>query len=428
MASYANRARGANIILAHAFEASYGVSPGTGYRKISVSDEDLGDEQGRIKSDLLGFGRKPQPSSQDVINNRGSLTVPVDQRLFGIWLKQLLGAPTTTQGVRASGNIKFNANPLANATVTVGGQAFTFKASAPGATDILIEDSLAKTLRNAVRVLNNSQVTAVKAASYSLNLDLDTIVITHDTIGTAGNSFAIAASVATPSGSTLAGGSASGPYNHVFKGGAQDLPSSSIEVGHPDVGIYRMNYGVMIDSLTIALARSGNLGATLNYIAQGERPRTASTAAGTPAELAIDRFSQFSGLISIDGAPIGNVVSGQAQLGNGLDVAENIRPDGRIDGADAGEPMADPSFTARFGDAYLLDLATNNTPVAMSYVWSAGASSSLTFNYKAVRLPKPKFRVSGPGAIQANFATMGEFDANGDYFEATLVNDVANYD
>lgn len=427
MASYANRARGANIVLAHAFESDYGVSPGSGFRLVSVASQDLGDEQGRIASDLLGRGRKPQASSQDVINNRGSLVVPVDQRLFGVWLKQLLGAPTTTQGVAATGQIAFAANPSANDTITVGGQAFTFKSASPTANQILIESNLAKTLRNAVRVLNTSAVAGVAAARYSLNADLNAIVVTHKTIGTAGNTFALAASAATPSGSTLAGGSSSGPYNHVFKAGGLILPSASIEVGNADVGQYRMNYGVMIDTLSIPLARSGNLNATLAYIAQGERPATGSTGAGTPTELAVDRFSQFSGVIAIDGAPIGNVVSGQVVVNNGLDVAENIRPDGRIDGADPGQLTLEPQFTARFGDAYLLDLATSDRPVSMTYAWQA-ANAALTFRYSAVRLPKPKFPVSGPGSIQASFTAMGETDAANEALEVTLVNDVANYD
>ncbi|MDR7232294.1 hypothetical protein J2X45_003400 [Caulobacter sp. BE264] len=427
MGSYASRARGANIVLAHAFEADYGVSPGSGYRLVSVSSQDLGDEQGRVKSDLLGRGRKPQPSSLDVINNRGSLVVPVDQRLIGVWLKQLLGAPTTTQGVAATGQIAFAANPAANDTITVGGQAFTFKSSAPTANQILIESNLAKTLRNAVRVLNTSAVAGVAAARYALNTDLNAIVVTHKTVGTAGNSFALAASVATPSGSTLSGGSTSGPYNHVFKAGSQSLPSASVEVGNTDVGQYRMNYGIMIDSLSIPLARSGNLSATLAYIAQGEKAATGSTGAGTPAVLAIDRFSQFAGVIDIFGAPIGNVVSGQVVVNNGLDVAENIRRDGRIDGADPGELTLEPQFTARFGDQYLLDLATNDTPVTLSFGWAQGAAS-LTFRYSQVRLPKPKFPVSGPGSIQASFTAMGETDAANEALEVILVNDVANYD
>lgn len=427
MASYANRARGANIVLAHAFESAYGVTPDTGFRFVSVASEDLGDEQGRIASDLLGRGRKPQASSQDVINNRGSLVVPVDQRLIGVWLKQLLGAPTTTQGVAATGQIAFAGNPAANDTITVGGQAFTFKASSPGANQILVESNLAKTLRNAVRVLNASAVAGVAAARYTLNDDLSAIVVTHKTVGTSGNSFTLAASVATPSGSTLAGGSTSGPYNHVFKAGGLTLPSASIEVGNTDVGQFRMNYGIMIDSLSIPLARSGNLNATLAYIAQGERAAVGATEAGTPAELAIDRFSQFTGVIDIEGAPIGNVVSGQVVVNNGLDVAENIRPDGRIDGADPGQLSLQPQFTARFGDAYLLDLATSDRPVSMAYSWKA-ANASLTFRYKAVRLPKPKFPVSGPGSIQASFTAMGETDATNEALEVILVNDVANYD
>lgn len=421
------RARGANARFLFALEQAYGVPPTDGYHLISLASEDLGEDQSRIASDLLGRGRLPQKPADGPIDNRGSIVVPVDARLFGLWLTLLFGAPVTTQGVAASGAIAFADNPANNDTITVGGQAFTFKSANVGANQIQIGATLAHTLRNAVWALNKSTVTAVAAASYGVNDDFTALTVTHDTIGTAGNAFALAASAATPTGATLSGGSSAGPYNHVFKAGAQTLPSASIEVGATDVADYRVNYGVMIDTLTIALSRSGLLNATLGYIAQGEKPKTSTSIDDSPTELEVDRFSQFAGSIELWGAPLGSVVSAQISVNNGLDVDEGIRRDGRIGGADPGAMVINPQFVTRFGDAALMDLSTSGESVAISYGWRLGANKSLTFKHRAVVLPRPKAPITGPGFIQATFEAIGHQDASGQALDIVLVNDVASY-
>ena len=48
------RARGANAVMAAVFEATYGVTPGTGFRKLPFVSANLGEEQSLIESDLLG--------------------------------------------------------------------------------------------------------------------------------------------------------------------------------------------------------------------------------------------------------------------------------------------------------------------------------------------------------------------------------------
>jgi hypothetical protein len=192
----------------------------------------------------------------------------------------------------------------------------------------------------------------VDDAIYALNLAGTAILIAHKTIGTGGNSFTLAASSSpasngTPSGATLAGGSASGPYNHIFLSGALALPSAAIEVGMPDVPSYGMNFGAMANALSVQLQRSGLLNATIGIIAQGET-RSGSSGAGSPTEAVIERFTQFIGQIRRNGVPLGNVVSGRFNYSNGLDKVEVIRPDGRIAGADPAMLAVNGEIAVRF--------------------------------------------------------------------------------
>lgn len=91
------RAYGANVQLLGKFESAYGTPPSGDYNQFPFVSSDLGSEQGLIASDLLGQGRDPAAPIRDVIRVEGNVVVPVDLRNFGLWLKALLGAPTTTE-------------------------------------------------------------------------------------------------------------------------------------------------------------------------------------------------------------------------------------------------------------------------------------------------------------------------------------------
>lgn len=127
------------------------------------------------------------------------------------------GTPETlTQGgTYASGAVVFAAIPTAADTVTLNGIVveFTAAASDPTAAGTLadpvlvnIKADLTLTLDEAVTVLNNAGApAALTVATYS-NVGGTDLKVTYDTMGAAGNAYALAASVATPSAATLTGG------------------------------------------------------------------------------------------------------------------------------------------------------------------------------------------------------------------------------
>jgi len=105
----------------------------------------------------------------------------------------------------ATGTVTYTTNFTADDTVTINGVAFTAKASGASGAEFNIGGSLSASLDALVTVLNASVNTSVDDATYSKS-GTTILLITHDTLGTAGNAFTLAASVGTRSGATLSGG------------------------------------------------------------------------------------------------------------------------------------------------------------------------------------------------------------------------------
>ena len=90
------RAQGARSQMALAFETQYGTPPAAGWFKTPFASSGLGSEQPLLNSELLGYGRDPQAPVPDAIAADGDVSVPIDLRAWGIWLKAAFGSPTTT--------------------------------------------------------------------------------------------------------------------------------------------------------------------------------------------------------------------------------------------------------------------------------------------------------------------------------------------
>lgn len=91
------RAQGARAQMALGFETIYGTPPAANsFWKMPFASSSLGSEQPLLNSELLGYGRDPLAPVKDAITADGNVVVPIDARFFGIWLKMLMGDPTTT--------------------------------------------------------------------------------------------------------------------------------------------------------------------------------------------------------------------------------------------------------------------------------------------------------------------------------------------
>ena len=222
-------------------------------------------------------------------------------------------------------------------------------------------------------------------------------------------------------------GTTPGPFTHAFQSGLWTLPSLSIETGMPEVPRYAMYSGCVLDQISWQMQRSGLLTATARLVAQSETVGT-TTAAGTPAELALKRFGHFNGAITRNGTALGNVVSAEITYANNLDRIETIRSDGRIDGADPSIAALSGRIEVRFADEVLVDQAINGDPCELEFGYVLPSGESFTFTVHAVYLPRPRIEISGPQGVQASFDWQAARDATANGMcTATLVNDMETY-
>lgn len=222
-----------------------------------------------------------------------------------------------------------------------------------------------------------------------------------------------------------ASSTAAGVSTHVFTSGSVDVPSASIEIGHPEVPSYSVNLGSKVNQLKFDLKRSGLGTVTVSLIAKGETDPEAASVSPDAIALALMRFAQASGSILVDDEPIASITAATVTLSNNLEPIEVIEGDGRIAGADPGMFGAMGSLTALFDSNDLVEKARAGTPVKLVLAWTKGPYS-LTIVIARAFLPVVKKSVSGPKGIQRdyNFTASG---AQGASAVVTLKNDVAVY-
>jgi hypothetical protein len=418
------RAYGADATLKACREASYGVPPLTGYRSLDFKSTDLSSAQPLGDDPLLGRGRNAQDPYRGLVTDEGQLEIPLDLRGTGFWLTGLFGDPVTT-AVAATGSIAFAVNPSPGDAITLGGTAWTFVAGTASGNETEIQGTLIQTLDALVDDLNGSADVEIAKCTYARPTGTETLAITFDTAGPTGNSFTLAASAASVSAPTLTGGG----HAHVWESGADDIPSYTIEIGHPRLTtpVFFRHLGTVMESLTFEMGQEGPANARLQLVAQGEE-RFAATVDASPDAFSLRRFSQGRGFIRRGGSALAGVTGGSLTFSNNLERVRVIREDGRIEAADPTFASAEGSMSVRFDGATLVAEAANGDPVSLEYGFSFVDGYSLRFELPRVFLPKPKYSVTGPGGVEASFDWRAAFDdAEGTMLRVHLLNDVPSY-
>lgn len=130
---------------------------------------------------------------------------------------------TTGAGVKATGTVTFDSNPVATNTLVLNGVTLTFVASSPGANDILIGSDEVSTAANVQAYLNATSNVLLTVASYSTAAGV--ISIEYDTVGVAGNSYSLAetGTAITLSGATLTGGAVPSSVGYATTGSGTSI-------------------------------------------------------------------------------------------------------------------------------------------------------------------------------------------------------------
>jgi hypothetical protein len=418
------RAYGADATLKACREASYGVAPLAGYRSLDFKSTDLSSAQALGDDPLLGRGRNAQDPYRGLVTDEGQLEIPLDLRGSGFWLTGLFGDPVTT-AVAATGSIAFTVNPSPGDTITLNGTVWAFVSGAASGNETEIQGTLIQTLDALVLDLNGSADVEIAKCTYARPTGTETLAITFDTAGPTGNAFTMAASAGTVSGPTLTGGG----HAHVWKSGADDIPSYTIEIGHPKLTspVFFRHLGTVLESLTFEMGQEGPANARLQLVAQGEE-QAAATVDASPDAFSLRRFSQGRGFIHRGGQPLAGVTGGSLTFSNNLERVRVIREDGRIEAADPTFASAEGSMSVRFDGATLVAEVANGDPVSLEYGFSFVDGYALRFELPRVFLPKPKYSVTGPGGVEASFDWRAAFDdTEGTMLRVHLFNDIATY-
>lgn len=421
------RASGSNSVLAAAFEVVEGEPPANGYKKMPFVNSNIGAEQPLIDDDLLGQGRNELDADKGIISAGGSITVPVDVRNFGFWLKLAFGAPVSVDSVAAQAILDFSAQPVAASTFTLNGTVWTFVTAAPAGNQVQIGANLGATMTALAAALNGSAETQTAKCTYAA-VDSKSLSITYDTLGLTGNAYTVAVTETTNAKvrgehATLTGGA----KTHTWVSGATVLPTAAAEVQYPEVPSFNMNNMLSLNSFSIGLSPSGNLNANLELIGQDEDEKDASQA-GVLTSLPVLRFAQAAGDILRNGTALGEVTAATVTFSNNLARVEVIRKDKKIAGVDTGKATFGLDITTRFTDRGLSMVAQNGTASEVKVGWERDRGQSLFFTAHRTILPRAKRNIPGPGGITAQFTTKTALDpVSGKVLTVELTNDVAAY-
>lgn len=168
----------------------------------------------------------------------------------------------TTQSDQATATLAFTANPTAGQTVVLNGVSFVAAASASTATEFTIGGTTAATVENLRVALNASTDTAISQATYERSGD--SLVITQDSGGTAGEKYIVNKATSTTS-FTVSGGQATQVANVYTLDSADDsgLGYNSVKASG-SIGDSLVNTQSQVQgSVTLTLTANATNGETL---------------------------------------------------------------------------------------------------------------------------------------------------------------------
>ena len=186
-----------------------------GVCKVYFDGADLGLTQGGVEVSVATETHKVNVDqygkttvNELVMGRNVTVKVPLAETTLRNLLATMPGASLITDGVQASSAVTYTVAPTAASTLTIGGQIFTFHATAYGLYQAKVGATQAISLANMVDVINRSGIQSVAGGVLaSVNAAGTIITLKAGDPGVLGNGITVAVTVgATAGGASFAGG------------------------------------------------------------------------------------------------------------------------------------------------------------------------------------------------------------------------------
>lgn len=221
-----------------------------------------------------------------------------------------------------------------------------------------------------------------------------------------------------------------GPYVHAFLSETVDLPSVTLEVGHPQIATPQFDVlsGCRLGGLSFQTSRDAPGLATIPIV--GKRSTVAASAINTsPTLFVATLFKTARADLKIGATVVANVSSVTMDYSLNLDINEGLADDGEVEGVEPTRPSLTGTLSSRLGSGTggLRPHVLTDGAFELLLTKTVGAHS-LVYHAPRVFLEQTAVGVAGPGGVDVAYNWRAAFDTTAGYMlQVTLTNDVASY-
>lgn len=214
---------------------------------------------------------------------------------------------------------------------------------------------------------------------------------------------------------------------HTFTTRATSIPSMLLDTQHTDIGVYRLNNGCKVASLSMAFGGDGELTASIDMI--GAKETISATAVATATTISLTKFNNFQATIKEGGSTIGNVTAVDFKIEAGLDDTGYVIGGGGFLGQlPEGMYSITGNLKAFFENATLLNKAINGTESSLQITLTNGAASlDILLSELKYGRNSPSIDNSRGILIDLPFTAYYQNDAGNTACKITLINSHAAY-
>lgn len=226
----------------------------------------------------------------------------------------------------------------------------------------------------------------------------------------------------------------SGPYTHVFTSGADILPTATLQLPRRRDGAttkFQGFSGIAANNFRVDQSKTdGEQRVSMGLIGRNEIAPTETTLDASPTVRVYKPLAATLAKVSLGGV-VGRATGVSLNYANNLQAVNALDGTEYMTGMEAGPGALSATFTARYENEEILDIARARTESALELSWtllngvSAGVNGSLTLAAPVVEIARRGAPVDGPGGIDLSFEIIARQSASAHMLTATLINGLA---